>query len=287
MKTKKIILFTSALFLSTTSTLFAQGFYATIGGGYNFPVAGTPIQDETIKSTSNTSMVSFTGKTLSYGKGVDFGASVGYMFTKNVGIEIGASYLDGTNTTATDMDAGTTNYSKEAYNGTMLRFIPACRIQSGEGLVRPYGVLGAIIGTATNANITETYGPSNSIDGTVIYNGGYSFGFHAAVGATITCVENISVFIELAVNYQNYAPATAVATGNAYYLGQGVQTVSYGNSGSYYPSVNNTSSTLVLPQIYLPFSSLGINAGFHFSFAKSAKAATAIPAVAPAAVPAK
>jgi hypothetical protein len=259
----KKVIFIAMFSIALGSISFAQNWYAGVGGGYGFPVAGMAIYNETGTSYGYT----FTSKILSYGKGFNFGGYGGYMFNKNVGAEIGVSYLEGaqTSTGAENYDigsfAGPSFAETETFSATMLRIIPAVRFQLGEGCIRPYSVLGVSIGVATSAKAT-LYDPSPD---EAIYSGGYSFGLHAAIGARIMLSQKIALYAELNMNYQNYSPAKVT---------DGVITVNYASSGTYYEATPYNTSQ---PQVYLPFSSLGVNVGVQISIGKQ-KAATSKPA---------
>jgi len=256
----KKVAFTILLSIALGSISFAQNWYTGMGGGYGFPVAGLPIYNETGTSYG----YSFTSKTLSYGKGFNFGGYGGYMFNKNIGAEIGLSYLYGaqTSTGAENYDigsfAGAPFAETETFSATMLRIIPAVRFQVGEGCIRPYSVLGISIGVATSANAT-LYNPSPD---EAIYSGGYSFGLHAALGARIMLSQKIALYAELNMNYQNYSPGKVTGDG---------MTINYASSGSYYQANPYNASQ---PQTYLPFSSLGINMGVQISIGKQGTAVT-------------
>jgi hypothetical protein len=261
MKARKASLIIGVFFLAIISKSFAQELYAGIGYGYGFPIAGTTIQNVTNNYSSITtiSSTSYTSKTLSYGEGVNLGAFVGYMFNKNMGLELGISYLAEGGTTSTVNSTGNTGSltptfsATQTYIGSSLRIIPAYRMQLGEGSVRPYSVFGPIIGSGTVASY-NTVGSMNE----TVYSGGYSYGFHAAMGARIMFSDNVAIYVEIALNCQNYCPASATTNG---------QTIEYVSSGIY----NNNPNVSPQPQTYLPFSSLGASGGLQFSFGKKAK----------------
>jgi hypothetical protein len=108
---KKKIMTLSMLLASClfANNLSAQGAYVTINTGYGFGAASSNIKDftnNTVTTTSNSKDGSSTTTTtneqikVSLGKGINFGGAVGYMFNKNVGVELGISYLIGGKTTA-------------------------------------------------------------------------------------------------------------------------------------------------------------------------------------------
>jgi hypothetical protein len=255
MKTLKVILYSSLLVLSS-SLSFAQQWYLGLGGGYGFPVAGQSV-------ASYSTAYAFTTQTLSYGKGDNYGAYGGYMFNKYIGAQLGVSYIAGgtTFTTAYSDLVGVTNYLYTTTQyGDMLRLIPAVRLQCGTDRLKPYVNIGFIAGIAT----TVTYGNSSFAGEYYKFSGGSSFGFHGALGFQFICSKVFALFAEAAVYYQNYAPAQETTpSGNI------IDFVSSGNSG-----VQNQ-NTIQEPKVYLPFSSLGVNAGVQFSFVKQAAKAVA------------
>jgi hypothetical protein len=263
---KKVILI--AMFsIALGSMAFAQKWYLGIGGGYGFPVAGI--------GGSSTTQTSFNSETVSFGEGADFGAYGGYMFMKNMGIELGVSYHMGVNNTLTNTSeeytppgVGTQIISTETENfsGNMLRLIPAVRMQADDGHICPYVVFGGIIGLAPSATYNETYSNQGNVSQPFTFSGGYSFGFHGALGVKFIVSSDIAIFAECAVNYQEYVPAKGV---------EGSETVSYVKSytyGSASPYINNYTNTETEPQVHLPFSSVGANAGILISIGKSGAA---------------
>ncbi len=113
---KKIILLTLC-FISVDlfNSAFAQGFYAAVGGGYGFPAA----EQEYLPSQTSSG---FTSNSYSLGSGVNFEILGGYMWNKNMGAEIGISYLSGSSTTATDNEAGSPVITEtETEKGNILR----------------------------------------------------------------------------------------------------------------------------------------------------------------------
>jgi hypothetical protein len=248
------------LFLCIISFAFkssAQEWYFGFGCGYGFPVAGQALVNNNYTAFTN----NFTTQSLSYGKGINFGLYGGYLFNKYAGIDLGISVLSGINTTSTNTNSGNfTDVDVSEYSGNMVRLIPGIRFQCGEHAIHPYCVLGFIACLYNSATITDK-------NNTETYSGGYSYGFHGALGARIMLNEKFSFYIEFASYFQNYVPAKMVASPGGY-------ETDFVNSGY---NGYNTSSTQE-PKIYLPFSSVGVNAGFQFSFVKAAKqAATPAP----------
>src|SRR5829696_7523138 len=90
MKTKIIVLFCIIIIHSTN--VIAQFSYAGINIGYG---AGWPAYALGTSTTITPSGTTYTLEKGSYGQGLNFGITGGYMFNKNVGVELGVSYLVG------------------------------------------------------------------------------------------------------------------------------------------------------------------------------------------------
>lgn len=262
----KKIIFIATFSIALVTFSVAQKWYLGIGGGYGFPVAGM--------GASSSTETSFNSETVSLGKGVDFGAYGGYMFMKNMGIEIGVSYHAGINNTLTNTSeeyfyqgSAIVNTQTENFSGNMLRLIPAVRIQAGDSHICPYIVFGGIIGLAPSATYNETFTSQGTTSQPTTFSGGYSFGFHGALGVKFMLSSDIALFAECALNYQDYIPAKSV---------QGSETINYVNSYTYNNSstINNYTNTETQPLLHLPFSSLGVNAGIQISIGNSGAAAT-------------
>ena len=80
------------------ATTFAQGLYINAGAGYGFPAAPYQMAENyssNSNTTGNTSDYEIVKGSGSFGKGLQAGAIIGYMFNPNVGAELGISYLFG------------------------------------------------------------------------------------------------------------------------------------------------------------------------------------------------
>lgn len=258
------IYFIGTFSLIIVSTSFAQSWYEGIGGGYGFPVAGVQVSDETdIYPGSGNPSATWTTRTLSFGKGVNISGYSGHMFTKNVGVEFGASYLFGANTTAslTTIYPSVTSTTSLTYSAQMLRLIPAVRLEGLDGNLRVYAVAGFIYGIAVFTTVQASTSSVSTIDSNR-YSGGYSLGFHGALGLRMIITPKTSVYIEINGNYQNYSPTKNVVNDNL--------VINYVSSGSFNTSALGGNG-VELPKISLPFSSLGINIGLHYTFPDNPK----------------
>lgn len=263
MKTPKTAFLIFIISLAFGSKPFAQQWYLVAGGGYGFPVAGEVLENQSLAG-SVSMQYSYTTLTQSFGAGFKTGISGGYMFNKNFGVELGFSYLDGSTTTVSLVsyyyynNLNYTNYIENvAMSGTMFRMTPAFRFQYGEKKFKPYVVFGFIAALSESAKLVDTYSAQFPAK-TGTFSGGKSFGFHGAIGTRFMFSEKVAAFIEFAVDYQNYAPQMLVYNNG--------NTVNYNSTGGGY--IGGVGGGTATPPVYLPFSSLGVNAGIQFSFVK-------------------
>jgi hypothetical protein len=305
----------------------SQGIYFSVGGGYGisatnnamantyerttnniqtttYDVWGNPsIENSSNGSTSNKEKM-FSG---SLGKGVKVGATVGYMFTENIGAELGISYLIGgkiidkyTSTTfninrfiyqsnpAANYTTSTTSSNAEdnSYSAKMFRLTPAFKLQAGKGQVKPYLRLGLIIGLATNMKYTYTdvnvsiTGVTSTTDRETKYTGGVSLGFDGGAGVTIKFNDIVGLFVELDVITQSWSPKRAKLTKlTEDGIDQLPTMTTREKETEYSRSISNDWTSADDPhakdgspnqslKFHMPFSSAGLNVGVAISLGK-------------------
>ncbi len=185
-----------------------NGFYVKVNGGYNFAISNTQIVDgmffDYTNETEHSSGSNIELVDINLGKGINFGASFGYMFNKNIGAEIGIDYLMGskTKTRKNFLDG---DYEKAAISSNMIQIKPTFILTAGYAKVNPYAKFGAIIGSG---KITEKYTEYDSdlTEAEIESKGGLAFGFHAGVGVNYSFNSKFSLFGELNMNNLTYAP---------------------------------------------------------------------------------
>jgi outer membrane protein W len=267
MKTRKMNIAFLAAGIMLSAGAFGQGLYFGLGGGYGFAAAKADFNDE---SKAPNGVSTYTAKSYSFGKGVNIGLFGGYMFNKNVGAELGIGYLIGGSSVATYQDPNITVTS--TLKGSMLRLIPAIRIQCGENKLHPYAKAGLIIGLAGKATSESLFVTSNSTQDQIwTYTGGSSFGFHGAIGITYMVSDKLGIFGELAGYYQQASPSKGEMTKNS---DNGIDQLPKMNTqdkmityqSSFSDDANsNKGNPLVKLTTHNPFSSFGFNIGIHFS----------------------
>jgi hypothetical protein len=265
---------------------FAQGLYVNAGAGYGFP-ASPYLMAENMDyywdgeyGTRNYEIVKGSG---SFGKGMQVGAIVGFMFNLHIGAELGTSYLLGGNIENkyewnNDTSSSIYEYTMSA---KMLRFTPALKMTIGNGNIKPYmrtglvmGVAGKIIhtGKTTNTDIfgTETYEIEKEL------TNGISLGFAGALGVDFMLSDNISLFAEMSIITQSWAPEkeewtkyTIDGEDHLDDLTTRIKEIEYVDSYSYDSGPINENLPRQELKIYYPFSSVGINAGVRITLGRS------------------
>jgi hypothetical protein len=276
-----LLLFVIGLF---TNNIFAQGAYINFNTGYalkassaNLDMFDLGFEDFGMDEFNNTSYGENSGTfeqvNVSLGKGLNFGAAFGYMFNKNVGAELGLSFLKGGKSTATYEEP---NYSEEfTIRANMLRIIPSIVIASGFETVDPYAKFGIVIGTASTVTIEgEMIDDDESGTLTIKAKGGLPIGFNAAVGTLFKFNENIALFAEINMINLSYSPKKGEITelmweGENHLPDFTVSEKEWEFVDSYtYNFDNPPSDTQPREELTykLPYGSIGLNFGLRISF---------------------
>ena len=251
--------------------------YISISGGYGFVSASnSQYATTTVYSGFPTTHESFKS-TGSFGKGLQFGATVGYLFTENIGAELNVGYLIGEKITHTETDSRGL-FQEEKSSAKMLRLTPSIKIQVGKKNIKPYMRFGLIIGLAPKITISYLLNIPNAknplteeSDRTM--SGGTSIGFSAGVGAKYKLNERIGVFGEFSLVSQAWAPKKAVFTKS---IVNGVDelpslTISQKEVeyvDPYVQGISNPNEPSKSLKTYMPFSSIGINVGLQIAIGK-------------------
>ncbi len=251
--------------------LFAQGAYININAGYGLSMSSLNFIDfynytEGINSSTDERV------NVSLGKGLNVGGAFGYMFNKNIGAELGISYLLGGKSKAKDKYlGGKTDYTLSA---KMLRINPSIVIASGLDGINPYAKFGLIVGSGSVMyEVNDNDGGDIEII-KIKWNGGLAFGLNAGVGALFNLSDKMAFFGEINMVNMSYAPTKGKVTEATY---NGVDELpymttrekeaefvdSYTYSSSNPPADSQPSKAL---KRKLPFGSFGINFGLRIGF---------------------
>jgi opacity protein-like surface antigen len=158
---------------------------------------------------------------LSLGKGFNLGGTVGYMFNKNIGAELGINYLSGNKANSTTY-TGTysfnpvsfEDYGKTNISAVMWQFKPTIIITAGMEKINPYAKFGMLFGKGSIYNNQTRINGLNrqQISYNWVYNGGTAVGFHAELGLYHNLNPKTSLFTELSMINMSYAPTKGKLT---------------------------------------------------------------------------
>ena len=167
----------------------------------------------------------------------------------------------------------------------MIRIIPAIKIQGGDGNIIPYMKLGFVIGLNPSIEITansnehevnQSIVSDTVLTKTIKLSKGYSLGFMAALGADFKLNDALSIYGEVGIIGQSYAPTHGEITSSTKngidVLGKmttNQKEVEFVDKYSHSSSTGSSTNQGVPDQTlktYLPFSSWGLNIGVHYIF---------------------
>jgi hypothetical protein len=272
-----IMVFAISLF---ASNIFAQGAYVGFNAGYGFGMGSFTASNSTYTQKTIGYTRTEDAVNLSFGKGLNIAGTFGYMFNKNVGAELGISYLIGGKTTITDKATYTNSSSLDTYNysASMLRINPTIVVTAGLEGINPYAKFGVIVGfgsyTVDNvSSTTNTLGTTEDLF-TEKYSGGMAIGVNAGVGAFYNLSDNLALFGELNMVNLSYAATKSIFTVNSINGEDQLSTMTtsqketnYVDSYTYDSAATVSTSTASSGQkAKVPFGSFGINIGVKFSF---------------------
>lgn len=249
--------------------LFAQGAYVSLNTGYGFGASSLSFEN----STSGTNSTTYEQVDLSLGKGLNIGGAFGYMLNKNIGAELGLSYLLGGITTITH--TSTSHVENYNYSSNMLRINPSVVIASGLKGINPYAKFGFIIGVGsiTDEYTDKTTPSSNVTARTMILNGGLALGLNASLGASFSVNDKISLFGELTMVNMSYGPTKGEITAYTYNGSDKLPSLTINDKQTDYVDTYTYTSSVSTPdsqpdkeirQKY-PFGSFGINVGVKYN----------------------
>lgn len=288
MNYKKNILLTflAAFLIFTYLPTNAQNTYFGINVGYGIPTESSTNGAYNISATplGHTYERINTG----YGGGFNLGAKFGFSINEFFAFEVGANYLLGNTSTITqkyDYPNQSTGITTITASSNMLQISPSIifSLNNTEAFINPYTRFGITAGFGSiiqNIQWEETfYTPvifvgsgENTI--TSKFNGGVALGINAALGANFKIHDRISIFGELNLLSQSYAPKKRTVTK---YISNDVDILpdltTYERETEYYESITTlTSNNFGTPNqfdeepskelaITARYSSLGLNIG--------------------------
>lgn len=282
---KKALFYLSVIVLFGTGSLQAQNLYVRAGAGYAFPhagqVSGMSTGTQTFLSyingslsTGGSSGTEFKIKKSSFSSGVYVRLAGGYMFTRNVGLDLEGSvnlapneHTFTTNTNSPGITY-TTTYTQKAKTPVLLT--PAIVLQAGPENVNVYTRVGIVLplSTSTEENYTTRYNDSSNRTTAIKseLKTRFALGLSAALGAKWKIAKILSIWSEMSLLsmslYARQSEITEYSTNgvnNISLLPQDQKTYRYEFSGN----MNNTNTNRTYS---VPFSNIALNIGISFDF---------------------
>ena len=276
----KILFLIFVINLLSAPLLFAQGAYLNINSGYATSMSSQNLsgfENSTYEFYSNSYSLKHEQIIFSFGKGLNFGADFGYMFNKNLGAEIGVSYLIGGNTISTLTQPN--NSTEITVSSKMLRINPSLVITSGFEKINPYAKFGLILGSgyvilSSNQEISGFSGQQSNSE-SIKLSGAIAIGLTSGIGALYKINDKLSFFGELNMINLSYGPTKGIKTDfridgvdmlpslttrqkETEYLDSFTETSSNSNPQDSEPSKKLKQK--------LPFGSFGLNLGLRVNF---------------------
>lgn len=243
-----------------TAAGFAQGFFVTVNAGYGL---GSGTQYLGRNSTYvDAGSRSYEGVSGSFGEGVKLGFSAGYMFTENLGVDLGFSYWLG-NTIEINYYNAPDNREYLKWSGSGFVAVPSIVVATGMSPINPYARFGAVVGILKTKRENGDIGPNNRIESTVEETGNIAFGFAGAVGVTVPVGGAVDLYAEAVLHSVTYSPDQAELT--KYSVNGADQLPSIQNKVTKYEddwnSREDTPANNISQAVRRPFSSIGFAIG--------------------------
>jgi opacity protein-like surface antigen len=274
MKTKiaiSLIIIAITLF---ANNIYSQGIYAKINAGYGLKMSSHDINyfnfsNYTVDTVSST----FEQVRTSLGKGLVIEGVVGYMFNKNMGAELGISYLLGAKTkTKQTLYGGVHNNSLSA---NMLRLNPSVVISCGYEKISPYAKIGLLIGFGKIKYEDDYISAGGSVFSEKMeLTGGVAIGLNTSAGVIYNLTEKLSLFGEISMVNLSWSPTKGILTEST--INGSDRLVNLATSEAEVEFVDSYTSNLNYPYTNseprkelkesFPFGSVGLNIGLKITF---------------------
>jgi outer membrane protein W len=277
---KTISLLLVVLFAIGSQQVNAQsdkGFYASVNSGYNLGTGNVNYYQAMLLGLYNSNEITATTNTTelvksNLGKGFNIGANFGYMFTKNIGFELGANYLVGAKIKSAQTSY-TGDYANSEVSAKMIQIKPTLVFRAGYDKINPYAKVGMVIGSG---KIINTQNDKNGVDfSTKILelDGGTPIGFHGSIGTLYKLNSKLALFGELNLVSLEYAPkkgqiTTATKNGVDQLPTKAVEDkeIEFIDSFVSTGAPSNPNEPSKTPKLPFSFSSMGLNIGIQYQF---------------------
>lgn len=280
---KKLVFIASlwaALLLLLNTQLNAQQLYASLGAGYNLPMATQNINQYGLYNyTRFEDGYREERVNISFGQGFNVQGSIGYLFNRNFGLELGASYLFSStskiseNYEATSFDPTPLRIDFET-SAQMFRLIPTLVLKNEFRNYSLYSKFGVVAGFGDIIFEREI---QNGNEQAIIHqklDGGLAWGLSLALGATYAVNEKLDLFAELKLISMSYAPSKGLVTkyivndvDELPFLTTEEKEVEFVDEFSIdYNDPSPSDEPTKALKHSLPFSSIGLNIGLSYKF---------------------
>ncbi len=205
---------------SFTNT-YSQKFYFNFGVGNNYTAStnfqmtdNTDVYSATTTGTQITGIKRNISENVSFGKGFQYGGTVGYMPSKSICLELNINYIKSNvfeDKYYEKFSSFDNDYSQK-YQSQMLRFLPTIRFTLENDLICPYMKAGLVIGVGTKIHVEENFDFRDQNNTEVVQEsefdmtGGISIGFAAGIGINIKTDKCYGFFSEINLISQTWAP---------------------------------------------------------------------------------
>lgn len=209
---KKLLLFTVLAFALTAT--YGQGLYVKFGGGYAVPMGSQSLmeQSDAVQIIGNTNVVTTKTKIVkgSYGAGTLINGAVGYKFSPFIGIDLNVSYQIGKEYSGnSSAESGANSVSiNETKKSTGIFISPTMMFMAGSERVRPYALIGVIMGSVKIEDNTVAIYDVTDIP--IVYDlkeetkGDMAFGFRGGIGVDVNINSRFTLYAEGVFNSMSY-----------------------------------------------------------------------------------
>lgn len=253
MSRKKIFASMILLFLGTTAVL-SQGMFVTVNGGYGL---GAETQSIGTNITLTATSGSLEGVYGSYGEGLKAGASAGYMFTENFGVELGFSYWFPKSIEWGLRYTLSTSTVKTTASGFVA--VPSVVISAGTNALNPYARVGLVLGIPSLKEEIRVLEPGDNWEFNREMKGGLALGYSGALGINIPAGGGVDFFAEAVLYSLTYSPSSYEVTR---YIVNGVDRLPslQGKTVDYRETVSSTDQNAATA-VRIPLSTIGFAVG--------------------------
>lgn len=271
--------------LSFTNS-YSQKFYINFGVGNNYSAAPDyKMTNNANIITSDNTGTNITGvrkqitNNISFGKGFQYGGTIGYMPSNSLCFELSVNYLK-SKEFEDKFKEEYVNYSEvyiQKFTSQTMRFTPSVRFTFKNDILSPYMKTGMVIGVGTKIHVVENFDFRDQNGKEVVQDsefdlfGGISIGFAAGIGVSLETDKPFGFFSEVNIITQSWAPEKLSYTK---FYQNSMDVIGYVPVkdrewvfvDSFSSQVSNTNANLPSERLkdYFPFSSIGWNIGIYF-----------------------